>query len=103
MDNLVFLGIQLLIAVICFVLGKYVFPAIPKDKLAIITAWAEKFVIWARDFFEEAEGELKMQMVLQQLRLIAEQYGIAMTDEQLEAIAQTAYDAMKRGMNNDPA
>lgn len=98
MDNLIFLGIQLLIGVICFLVGKYVFPRIPQDKLAIITAWAEKFVIWARDFFQEAEGELKMQMVLQQLRLIAEQYGISMTDEQLTAIAQTAYDAMKKGM-----
>ena len=98
MTDIMWLGIQFVIAVAFFVLGKFVFPAIPKDKLAIITSWAEKFVVWARDFFAETEGELKMKMVLEQLRIVAEQYGLVITDEQLEAIAQTAYDSMKKGM-----
>lgn len=98
MNNIIWFAVELAVAIAFFILGKYVFPAIPVDKLQLITAWAERFVIWARDFFEESEGEIKMKMVVEQLGIIAKEYGLEFTEDQLVAIAQTAYDAMKQGM-----
>ena len=103
MNNIVWLTIQLAVAVAFFVLGKFVFPAIPKDKLAILAEWATRFVVWARDFMD-AEGEQKFEVVIGELEKICAEYGVSATRSQLEAIVQTAYDAMIKGMaDHDPA
>lgn len=103
MNNIIWLTVQLAVAVAFFVLGKFVFPAIPKDKLDILAKWATRFVIWARDFMD-AEGEQKFEVVINELEKICAEYGVHATRSQLEAIVQAAYDAMIRGMaDNDPA
>ena len=88
------------IAVAAFIAGKYVFPNIPKnvmDKLTTLSQWAAKFVEWAKEFMKQKTGEEKMAAVVEKLKEIADESGIEVTEDQLRAIAQSAYNAMKAG------
>lgn len=101
MDNkTLFTIIYAAVTVAAFLVGKYVFPKVPqdmKDKLAILADWAAKFVIWAKEFLDKKTGAEKMAAVVEQLKRIADEAGIEVTEEQLKAIAQAAYEAMKAG------
>lgn len=100
MNNIIILAIQLAVAVGAFVLGKYVFPNIPKnvsEKLQELSGWAAQFVVWAREFMKTSTGKEKMDKVVEQLKKIADEAGLKVTEEQLRAIAQTAYEAMMAG------
>lgn len=88
------------VTVAAFLVGKYVFQRVPqdmKDKLVILADWATKFVVWAREFMDKKTGAEKMAAVVEQLKRIADEAGIEVTEEQLKAIAQAAYEAMKAG------
>ena len=94
MNDIIFAAINLGIAVAFFVLGKYVFPKIPKtitDKLFELGQMAEKFVVWAREFMKSSTGAEKMEKVVEMLKEVAEEAGLKVTDEQLQAIVQAAY------------
>ena len=54
-------------------------------------------MIWAREFMKSASGKEKMDKVVEQLKKIADEAGLKVTEEQLRAIAQTAYEAMMAG------
>lgn len=100
MKDIVVLVVQLGITVAAFVVGKYVFPNLPKnvtDKLATLSQWAEKFVEWAKEFLKTKTGQEKMAAVVEKLKEIADEAGIDVTEDQLRAIAQSAYNAMKAG------
>ena len=100
MNDIIFAAINLGIAVAFFVLGKYVYPKIPKtitDKLFELGQMAEKFVVWAREFMKSSTGAEKMEKVVEMLKEVAEEAGLKVTDEQLQAIVQAAYEAMKAG------
>ncbi len=98
MNDIILLAVQLGIAVAAFAAGKYIFPNVPKtviDKLATISMWAEKFVVWAKEFMKKQTGEEKMAAVVEKLKEIADEAGLDVTEDQLKAIAQSAYNAMK--------
>ena len=57
--------------------------------------WAEKFVVWAKEFMKKQTGEEKMAAVVEKLKEIADEAGLDVTEDQLKAIAQSAYNAMK--------
>nr|WP_305139426.1 phage holin, LLH family [uncultured Acetatifactor sp.] len=98
--EVIFSIIYCLVTVGAFCAGKFIFPKIPasvKENLADLAEWAAKFVVWAREFLKTESGEKKMAAVVEQLKQIAEKAGIEVTEEQLKAIAQTAYEAMKAG------
>lgn len=100
MNNVIFAAIYFGVTLGAFVLGKYVFPNIPQDvtsKLASLSAWAAEFVVWAREFMKSRTGEEKMAAVVEKLKEIAEEAGLDVTEDQLKAIAQSAYEAMKAG------
>ena len=100
MNDIIILAVQLGITVAAFVVGKYVFPNLPKnvtDKLATLSQWAAKFVEWAKEFMKKQTGEEKMAAVVEKLKEIADEAGIEVTEDQLRAIAQSAYNAMKAG------
>ncbi len=100
MDNIIMQAITLGVMVGAFVCGKYVFPNMPKnvaDKLNDLAPWAGKFVVWAREFMKASTGQEKMDAVVKELYKIAEEKGIKVTENQLKAIAQAAYEAMKAG------
>ena len=100
MENIIFNAVLLLISISGFLLGKYVFPNVPKsvsDKLRQLAAWADKFVVWAREFRKQDSGHDKMEMVVEQLKAVAKEAGWDVTEDQLRAIAQAAYENMMKG------
>ena len=100
MNDIIILAVQLGITVAAFVVGKYVFPNLPKnvtDKLMTLSQWAAQLVVWAKEFMKKQTGEEKMAAVVEKLKEIADEAGIEVTEDQLRAIAQSAYNAMKAG------
>ena len=100
MENIIFNAVLLLISIGGFLLGKFVFPNVPKsvaDKLRQLAAWADKFVVWAREFRKQDSGTAKMEMVVEQLKAVAKEAGWNVTKDQLRAIAQAAYENMMKG------
>ena len=101
-NDLVVLVIQIVVLVGAWLFGKYVTPNIPKDtittvtnKINLIVQYADQFVSWAKQFLQDKSGPEKMDEVIIQLKKIAERYGIDITEEEIRAIAQKAYDTMK--------
>ena len=100
MENIIYNAVLLLISIGGFLLGKFVFPNVPKsvaDKLRQLAAWADKFVVWAREFRKQDSGTAKMEMVVEQLKAVAKEAGWDVTEDQLRAIAQAAYENMMKG------
>ena len=94
--------IELVFLFVAFVVGRYIFPNIPADtiteitaKINIIVEYADKFVSWAKQFMSNATGQDKMNEVVKQLINIADRYGLDITETEIRAIAQKAYDNMK--------
>ena len=104
-ENLSILIVELIVAAIAFLVGKYVFPAykpVIQEHAALFTVllnYAESFVAYARQFLSELNGEEKMDTVVDKLKDVAKQQSIVVDDETLRAIAQKAYDAMKMNEN----
>ena len=100
MNDIILLAVQLGIAVAAFAAGKYIFPKVPKtvtDKLNVLSQWAAQFVVWAKEFMKKQTGEEKMAAVVEKLKEMADEAGLDVTEDQLKAIAQSAYNAMKAG------
>ena len=100
MENIIYNAVLLLISIGGFLLGKFIFPNVPKsvaDKLRQLAAWADKFVVWAREFRKQDSGPAKMEMVVEQLKAVAKEAGWNVTEDQLRAIAQAAYENMMKG------
>ena len=60
MNDIIILAVQLGLTVAAFVIGKYVFPNIPKnviDKLNMLSQWAAQFVVWAKEFMKKEQGK----------------------------------------------
>lgn len=97
MDNVIYAGVMFVLTLGGFLLGKYVFPKMPADvtaKLTSLSAWAKDFVVWAKDFLVDKTGPEKMAEVIKKLQEIAKEAGWNVTEDQLKAIAQNAYNAM---------
>lgn len=100
MDNVIYAAVYFAVTLGAFLIGKYVCPNIPKTvtgKLGELSEWAAKFVEWAKEFKKDKTGEEKMAAVVEQLKKIADEAGLNVTEDQLKAIAQAAYNAMKAG------
>jgi hypothetical protein len=94
--------LQLAVLVCTWVYIKFVAPNIPKDtinevtsKVNLIVQYADSFVAWAKQFMKSSSGTEKMEEVVKQLSNIAEKYDIDISEEEIRAIAQKAYDMMK--------
>ena len=101
-NNTLILGIQLIVLGLAFIVGKFILPNMSQQSLnnisqalIIINQFAASFVKWAKQFMPNNTGEEKMSAVIDQLSVICDKYKIDMTDDQLKAIAQSAYDKMK--------
>lgn len=106
MNNVIYAAVYFGVTLAAFLLGKYVFPKVTPnftglwkdlEKMDVICKWADKFVVWAREFLQTKTGKEKMVAVIEQLKQVTESAGIEVTEEQLKAIAQTAYESMKAG------
>lgn len=104
MDTIIITVVELIVLVVAFLIGRYVVPKISSDAIADITAktslivtYADKFVAWAKQFLSSSTGSEKMEAVVEKLAEICQKYDIDMTEDELTAIAQKAYDSMKAG------
>lgn len=100
MKDIIIQAATLGVMIISFLAGKYIFPNMPAsvtDKLQDLAMWADKFVVWAREFMQSSTGAEKMDKVVEQLKAIADEAGLKVTEEQLKAIVQAAYESMKAG------
>ena len=69
MNEVIYAAVYFAVTLGAFLLGKYVFPNIPKtvtDKLGELSEWAAKFVEWAKEFKKDKTGEEKMAAVVEQ-------------------------------------
>lgn len=96
MSDIIYFGIMLAISILSFVMGKFVFPKIPNDNMEIIEKWAIKIVHFCRQFLAGEEGEKKMEKAISLLDQIQHKYDMNLTEEELKAIIQYAYDKMKQ-------
>ena len=95
------------LASICFfMLGKYVFPQAAdaiNSALTILGSypmlmkWGEAACRYIKQYFDTMSGEDKNKKAAEIIVELAKQAGLRITEEQARAIAQAAYEAMKRG------
>lgn len=100
MGNITVLVIELVVAVAAFAFGKWVVPNVPEsviDNLMTLEEWAAQLVRYAREFLSDKTGKKKMEKVVEMLAEIAKKAKIEVTEDQLKAIVQTAYEEMKAG------
>ena len=102
--SIIILIVQLVILIASFLVGKYVLPNISKETITAVTAkfnlivdYADKFVAWAKQAMSKSSGEEKMNAVVNELIKIADKNKIDISEVEIRAIAQKAYDAMKAG------
>lgn len=102
MEHIIFAIIYLVVAVGAFLLGKYVKPAIMNSEtITAISAWVYKFVISAKNQFEDGQGEEKLAYVTVLVKELCNRVGVKLTDEQIRALIEDAYDIMKETEKQD--
>lgn len=104
MNDIIFYAIELVIAIVAFLLGKYVFPTV-KDTIlgsnfAGLAIWVYKFVVSAKNQFGDNNGEKKLEYVTEQVKKMCKKYKIDLTDEQIRALIEDAYTEMKKSIAN---
>lgn len=104
MDNsLLVLIIEIIVLVGCYLLGKYKPSnneiAQAADTLSLIMKYAESYVTYAREFMSSSTGEEKMAKVVEMLGILTEKYNINISQEELTAIAQRAYELVIKQNN----
>ena len=62
----------------------------------LIFQMANKFVIQAKKVFADGQGEEKRNYVISQLKVLADKIGLVLSDEELLAINEDAYNEMKK-------
>jgi hypothetical protein len=93
-NEMLFLGIQLVVIVVFYILGKYVAPKLSQNDLAtlqLIQNWVLQFVNEASTFTNMSNEE-KKEYVSEQVSKILAEKGITMTSEQISALIETAYN-----------
>jgi hypothetical protein len=100
LDNIIFYAVGLAISIIAFLCGKYVFPAIKNNEtISDITTWVYKFVVSAKNQFEDGCGKQKLDYVTEQVSALCERNNISLTSEQIRALIEDAYILMKQNYN----
>ena len=97
--------IQLILIVGAYLVGRYIVPNVPQEtiqdataKVNLIISYADKFVSWAKWFMKDYTGAERMAAVVEQLMNIANRYNLDISEEEIKAIAQKAYDQMQAGI-----
>jgi hypothetical protein len=92
-NEMLFLGIQLVVIVVFYILGKYVAPKLSQNDLVtlqLIQNWVLQFVNEASTFTNMSNAE-KKEYVSEQVPKILAEKGMTMTSEQISALIETAY------------
>ena len=103
MTQIIYAAIYLVVTIAAFFLGKYVTPTLlTSEVVKNISAWAYKFVVCAKNLYEDGEGEKKRDYVTELLQDICKKNHISLTDEQIRALIEEAYMQMKAGESEAP-
>lgn len=92
--------ITVIIQIIILLAGALIIKIIPGSadnifsKTELISGWAYKFAVNAKNMLSSATGEEKKKLVLSQLQGFAEKNGISLSDEEFSALIEEAYDKM---------
>lgn len=98
MDSIAYIIAWAIILIAFIIITKIFGSNTAKDifmKTNLIIQYAEAFVSWARQFKSDLSGKEKMNAVIEKLTDVANKYDIDITEEEIRAIAQKAYDSMK--------
>lgn len=92
-----------IVSVVCFLLGKYLFPqakAVVTDLLnayPMLVEWGIAACGFVEEYFTESKGEEKNLAAAQLLVEVAKKSGLALSEEQAQAIAQAAFEQWNKG------
>lgn len=103
MESIVYLVTWIIIVIALIIVNKTLGADSAKDvvmKTSLIIQYAEAFVSWAKQFKSNLSGNEKMDVVTEKLINVADKHDIDISEEEIRAIAQKAYDTMK---NKDEA
>ena len=103
MESIVYLVTWIIIVIALVIVNKTLGADSAKDvvmKTSLIIQYAEAFVSWAKQFKSNLSGNEKMDVVTEKLINVADKHDIDISEEEIRAIAQKAYDTMK---NKDEA
>ena len=103
MESIVYLITWIIIVIALVIVNKTLGADSAKDvvmKTSLIIQYAEAFVSWARQFKSNLSGNEKMDVVIEKLTNVADKHNVDISEEEIRAIAQKAYDTMK---NKDEA
>ena len=103
MESIVYLITWIIIVIALVIVNKTLGVDSAKDivmKTSLIIQYAEAFVSWARQFKSNLSGNEKMDVVIEKLTNVADKHDIDISEDEIRAIAQKAYDTMK---NKDEA
>ena len=103
MESIVYLVTWIIIVIALIIVNKTLGADSAKDvvmKTSLIIQYAEAFVSWARQFKSNLSGNEKMDVVIEKLTNVADKHDIDISEDEIRAIAQKAYDTMK---NKDEA
>ena len=104
--GLLYVIIQIIVLIASYVFGRYIVPTLGASesiqditaKFNLIVNYADQFVSWAKWFMRDSTGTQKMNKVVEQLMLIVDKYNLDISEEEVIAIAQKAYDNMKAAL-----
>lgn len=98
MGQIIYALIYLVVTVAAFLLGKYVTPKIlTNETLITLGEWVYKFVVSAKNQYEDGQGEEKREYVTQLIKELCKKVRIELTDDQIRALIEDAYQQMKNG------
>lgn len=102
-NELIMYLIQFIIAAVCFVLGRFVFPKVKEftldsdnEFIRAISDWVYKFVINAKYKFGDNMGSTKREWVFNATKSVLDKWGIELTEDQIYSLIQESYDTMKK-------
>lgn len=94
----IFLILQVIVIIVFYLVGKYIVPKLSQDDLKtlqLVQNWVTQFVNEAANF-TNLTGSEKKKYVSEQIVKILNEKGIAMTEEQISALIETAYNTLKK-------
>lgn len=89
--------IEAVILVLAFLFGKYVIPKFANSQdLTYLIEWVNKLVLSAKNIYKDNQGKEKLEYVTAALKEICNKAHIEITDEQIRALIEEAYNTMKQ-------
>lgn len=89
--------VEAVILILAFLFGKYVMPKFANNQdLTYLIKWVNKLVLSAKNIYEDNQGKEKLAYVTGALKEICKKAHIEITDEQIRALIEEAYNIMKQ-------